>query len=304
MPRVDVDGHTLELTHLDKVLYPETGTTKAEVLDYYRRIAPVLLPHLAGRPITMRRYPHGVDGTSFFEKRCPSYQPDWVPTYEMPSKRHGAIGFCGIDSLAALVWMVNLSSLELHPYLHRVGAPERPTALVFDLDPGLPADITDACRVGLILRRLLEQTGLHCLPKTSGGKGLHVYVPLNGDVTYERTKRFARAVAETLARDDPDHVTSTMAKEKRAGKVFIDWSQNDEHKTTVAVYSLRARPRPTVSTPLRWDEVERGAALERGSGLGARAAALSAEPGSAVERVEQMGDLFLPALEERQALPD
>jgi len=298
MPRVDVGGRTLDLTHLDKVLYPETGTTKAEVIDYYRRIAPVLLPHLAGRPITMKRYPHGVDGTSFFEKRCPSYQPDWVPTYQMPSKRHGSIGFCGIDSLAALVWMVNLSSLELHPYLHRVGAPERPTTLVFDLDPGRPADLTDACRVGLVMRRLLEQTGLDCYPKTSGGKGLHIYVPLNSRVTYERTKRFARAVAETLARDDPDDVTSVMAKEKRTGRVFIDWSQNDEHKTTVAVYSLRARHRPTVSAPLHWDEVERGAGLERG------ATGPAVEIGPAVERVERMGDLFLPVLEQQQELPD
>lgn len=291
MPRVTIDGHTLELTHLEKVLYPQTRTTKAAVLDYYRRIAPVLLPHLAGRPITMRRYPHGVEGTSFFEKRCPSYQPEWVPTYEMPSQRHGSIGFCGIDSLAALVWIVNLSSLELHPYLHRVGAPRRPTALVFDLDPGAPADLTDACHVGLVLRQLLQAAGLDCYPKTSGGKGLHVYVPLNTDVTYEQTKRFARAVAETLARDDPEHVTSTMAKEKRAGKVFIDWSQNDEHKTTVAVYSLRARSHPTVSAPLEWAEVEGGADLVF-------------EAQAAVDRVEMRGDLFRPVLEQRQQLPD
>jgi bifunctional non-homologous end joining protein LigD len=194
--------------------------------------------------------------------------------------------------------MVNLSSLELHPYLHRVGAPERPTTLVFDLDPGRPADLTDACRVGLVMRRLLEQTGLDCYPKTSGGKGLHIYVPLNSRVTYERTKRFARAVAETLARDDPDDVTSVMAKEKRTGKVFIDWSQNDEHKTTVAVYSLRARHRPTVSAPLHWDEVERGAGLERG------ATGPAVEIGPAVERVERLGDLFLPVLEQQQELPD
>jgi len=291
MARVVVEGRTLELTHLEKVLYPRTGTTKAAVLDYYRRAAPVLLPHLARRPVTLRRYPDGVEGESFFEKRCPDHRPEWVETHEVPSVRYGSIGFCGIDGLAALMWVVNLGALELHPYLHLGDTTEQPTALVFDLDPGPPADLVDACRVGLLLRGLLREVGLECVAKTSGGKGLHVYVPLDTESGYERTKGFARAVAEALARRDPERVTSLMSTAERAGKVLVDWSQNDAHKTTVAAYSLRAGPRPTVSAPVTWAEVERAA-----SGL-------VFGPDAVLERVATHGDLFRPVLELGQDLP-
>jgi len=238
------------------VLWPASGFTKAGVIDYYARVAEAILPHLRDRPLTLKRYPDGVEAQSFFEKRCPSHRPDWVETAPVWSGRNeGDIDYCLCNERATLIWMAQLAALELHPSLSLADEIERPTVLAFDLDPGDPAGILECCRVGLRLREMFAELGLECFPKTSGSKGLQVYVPLNVEVTYERTKPFARAVAQTLEREQPKLVVSRMAKKLRKGKVFVDWSQNDQHKTTVAVYSLRARERPAVSTPLQWVEL-------------------------------------------------
>jgi bifunctional non-homologous end joining protein LigD len=280
------------------VLWPETGFTKGQVIDYYARIADTLLPHLRRRPLTLKRYPNGVEAGSFYEKRCPRHRPDWVATAPIWSGRNeGEIDYCLCNDRATLIWLAQLAALELHPSLSLAGEIEQPTILAFDLDPGAPADILDCCRVGLRLRELFEGIGLKSFPKTSGSKGLQVYVPLNGDVTYEQTKPFARAVAQALERTDPDLIVSRMAKNLRKGKVLVDWSQNDEHKTTVAVYSLRARERPTVSTPVSWEEVER--ALEREDRQ-----SLTFEAGEVLERVSEHGDLFAPVVELAQELPE
>ncbi|MEK6271104.1 MAG: non-homologous end-joining DNA ligase [Actinomycetota bacterium] len=294
---VDVDGHRLELTNLDKVLWPATGFTKAGVIDYYARIADAILPHLRDRPLTLKRYPNGVEAKSFYEKRCPSHRPDWVATAPVWSGRNeGDIDYCLCNDRATLTWMAQLAALELHPSLSLADEIERPTVLAFDLDPGEPAGILECCRVSLQLREMFGELDLECFPKTSGSKGLQVYVPLNVEVTYEQTKPFAHAIAQTLERAQPDQVVSRMAKKLRKGKVFVDWSQNDQHKTTVAVYSLRARERPTVSTPVEWDEVERAAQEEDPD-------ALRFEASDVLERVKKHGDLFAPVLELRQGLP-
>jgi bifunctional non-homologous end joining protein LigD len=281
---VRVDGRTLRLSNLQKVLYPATGFTKGAVVDYYRRVAPALLPHLRGRPLTLKRYPDGVDGESFYEKRCPSHRPPWVPTADADG-----IEFCVAADLPTLVWVANLASLELHTSLSLAAEMARPTMLVFDLDPGEPAGIAECATVALRLRALFDRLGLACLAKTSGSKGLQVYVPLNSPLTYAETKPFAHAVARLLEEDDPELVVSRMTKELRRGKVLVDWSQNDRRKTTVCAYSLRARERPTVSTPLTWEEVESGE--------------LSFEAAEVLERVNEHGDLFAPVLELRQELP-
>jgi bifunctional non-homologous end joining protein LigD len=279
------------------VLWPESGFTKGEMIDYYARIADAILPHLHGRPLTLRRYPNGVAASSFFEKRCPGHRPDWVETAAIWSgTNEGDIDYCLCNERATLIWMAQLAALELHPSLSLAKEIERPTVLAFDLDPGAPADILDCCRVALRLREMFAGVDLECFPKTSGSKGLQVYLPLNGKVTYERTKPFAQAVAQALERAEPDMVISKMARKLRKGKVFVDWSQNDQHKTTVAVYSLRARERPQASTPVEWDEVE-GALEETDAG------ALSFEAGEVIERVEARGDLFAPVLELTQELP-
>jgi bifunctional non-homologous end joining protein LigD len=279
------------------VLWPETGFTKGQMIDYYARVADAILPHLQGRPLTLKRYPNGVEAGSFYEKRCPGHRPDWVETAAIWSGRNeGDIDYCLCNEKATLVWMAQLASLELHPSLSLAAQIERPTVLAFDLDPGAPADILDCCRVALRLREMFAGLGLECFAKTSGSKGLQVYVPLNGDVAYEQTKPFARAVAQTLERDEPKRVVSRMAKKLRKGKVFVDWSQNDQHKTTVSVYSLRAKERPTASTPVGWDEVER--ALER-----SEPDALSFEADAVLKRVAKRGDLFAPVLELAQELP-
>ena len=279
------------------MLWPASGFTKAGVIDYYARVAEAILPHLRDRPLTLKRYPDGVAAQSFFEKRCPSHRPDWVETAPVWSGRNeGDIDYCLCNERATLIWMAQLAALELHPSLSLADEIERPTVLAFDLDPGDPAGILECCRVGLRLREMFGELGLECFPKTSGSKGLQVYVPLNVEVTYERTKPFARAVAQTLEREQPNLVVSRMAKKLRKGKVFVDWSQNDQHKTTIAVYSLRARERPTVSTPLQWEEVERAAQRED-------ADALRFEASDVLERVEERGDLFAPVLELHQELP-
>jgi bifunctional non-homologous end joining protein LigD len=279
------------------VLWPAAGFTKAGVIDYYARVADAILPHLRDRPLTLKRYPNGVEAKSFYEKRCPSHRPDWVATAPVWSGRNeGDIDYCLCNDRATLIWMAQLAALELHPSLSLADEIERPTLLAFDLDPGEPAGILECCRVGLRLRELLAELDLECVPKTSGSKGLQIYLPLNAEITYEQTKPFAHAVAQTLERAEPDLVVSRMAKKLRKGKVFVDWSQNDQHKTTVAVYSLRARERPTVSTPLTWDEVERASQQEDPD-------ALRFEASDVLERVEERGDLFAPVLELRQELP-
>jgi bifunctional non-homologous end joining protein LigD len=294
---VTVEGRELELSNLDKVLYPRSGFTKGELIDWYARIGEVLLPHLRGRPLTLKRYPEGVEGKHFYEKRCPAHRPEWVTTAKVWSDRHkGEIDYCVVEDLPTLVWLANLADIELHTSLSRAEAIERPTALVFDLDPGAPAGVLDCAQVAVWLHGLFDQLGLNSYAKTSGSKGIHFYVPLNCGATYEQTKPLARAVAETLEKRFPDRVVSQMSKAKRPGKVLIDWSQNDQHKTTVCVYSLRAKERPTVSTPLEWDELE--AALEGGDPQ-----ALAFDHAAALERVEAKGDLFAPLLSEEQQLP-
>ena len=296
--RVDVDGHELTLSNLEKVLYPVTGTTKGEVIGYYQAIAPVLLPHLAGRPLTLKRYPNGVDAAYFYEKRCPSHRPGWLSTVAVPSERNkGPVPYCVVENRAGLVWVANLASLELHPSLSLGERIEQPTTVVFDLDPGPPATIVECAQVGLELRELFGQLDLQCFAKSSGSKGMQLYVPLNTETTYEQTKPFAYAVAQLMERRHPQLVVSSMKKELRTGKVLIDWSQNDEHKTTICVYSLRARERPTVSTPLGWDEVEAAA----GSG---DAASVAFEATDVLDRVKERGDLFAPVATLRQKLPE
>ena len=294
---VEVDGHEVSITNLDKVLYPATGFTKGEVIEYYARVAPAILPHLRGRPLTLRRFPEGVEAGSFFEKRCPKHRPEWVSTAAIWSEREdGEIEFCICDDKPTLVWMAQLAALELHPSLSLAERMERPTVLAFDLDPGEPADVIDCARIALRVRDLFGDFGLECFPKTSGGKGLQVYLPLNNDLTYEVTKPYAQALAQLLERMYPDEIVSRMTKKLRKGKVFVDWSQNTESKTTVAAYSLRARERPTVSTPLEWSEVE--AAAQSGDSEPIRF-----EASDVLARIDERGDLFAPVLELEQELP-
>jgi bifunctional non-homologous end joining protein LigD len=292
-----VDGQVLRLSNYDKVLYPKAGFTKGQMIEYYARIAPVLLPHLKGRPLTLKRYPNGVDGQHFYEKQCPSHRPDWVRTASVTA-RSKVIEFCLCEDVPTLVWLANLADIELHTSLSQADPIERPTMMVFDLDPGAPeADIVQCCQVSVWLREIFDPLGLESFAKTSGSKGLQVYVPLNvPDVTYDDTKPFAKAVAELLEKQHPELVVSRMAKELRPGKVLVDWSQNDEHKTTVNVYSLRAKDRPTVSTPVGWDEVD--ACLESGD-----PARLVFEQDEVLARVERNGDVFAPVLTLVQELP-
>ncbi|HXO67308.1 MAG TPA: non-homologous end-joining DNA ligase [Candidatus Dormibacteraeota bacterium] len=294
--QVDVEGRQLKLSNLDKVLYPASGFTKAQVIDYYTRVAPALLPHMAGRPLTLKRYPDGVESPYFYEKKCPSHRPPWFRTAPVWSGRNREeINYCVVDDLPSLIWVANMASLELHISLARAEDIHQPTMMVFDLDPGPPAAIRQCCEVGLELRQLFAELKLESFPKTSGSKGLQVYVPLNTRVTYEETKPFALAVAQQMERKHPDLVLSKMTKELRKGKVFVDWSQNDDHKTTVSVYSLRARERPTVSTPVTWAEVE---AHHRGK---LKELAFTSE--QVLDRLERDGDLFAPVLKLKQKLP-
>jgi bifunctional non-homologous end joining protein LigD len=294
---VEVEGRSLRLSNLDKVLYPEPGFTKAQVIDYYTRVAPVLLPHLRGRPLTLKRYPNGVEGKYFYEKECPSHRPEWVSTARIPIRSDGrSVNFCLAEDLPTLVWTANLADLELHTSLARAAAITRPTMMVFDLDPGAPAAVLECARVALALRDLLAPLGVESWVKTSGSKGLQVYVPLNVETSYAQTKPFALAVAQLLERDHPELVVSRMRKDLREGKVFVDWSQNDEHKTTVCVYSLRAKAHPMVSTPLAWDEVEEALAADE-PGL------LAFDWEAALARTEEYGDLFSEVLDREQTLP-
>jgi bifunctional non-homologous end joining protein LigD len=293
---VTVEGRELKLSNLDKVLYPKTGFTKRELIEYYAAIAPVMLAHLQGRALTVKRWPDGVEGKSFFQKQTPAHAPEWVQTVTRSHERK-PIDYTLVEDLPTLVWLANLAAIELHTPLARAEAIERPTALVFDLDPGAPASIVECCHVAVSLQGMFENLGLRSFAKTSGVKGLQVYVPLNApDVTFEQTKPFARSVAELFEQTEPDLVVSRMTKTRRTGKVLIDWSQNDSNKTTVCVYSLRATERPTASAPVDWEEVR--AALKEGD-----PSVLVFEAATVLERVAERGDLFAPVLSLVQQLP-
>lgn len=294
---VEIAGRRLSLSNLEKDLYPSFGFTKAHVLEYYRRMASFILPHLQDRALTLKRYPEGVDKDFFFEKRCPSHRPAWVKTAEIRLNERERMTVCLANDLETLMWVANLASLELHVPLARVGSPETPDSLVFDLDPGDQADILDCARVALILRDLLSHLQLASYVKTSGKKGLHVYVPLNRpDTTFEHTKTFSRAVARIMEKNYPDLVTARMAKEYRTGKVFINWAQNDAAKTMVCVYSLRAREKPVVSFPFAWRELDNPAS----QGDPEKLQVLYTD---AISRAEQHGDLFQEVLVNQQKLP-
>jgi bifunctional non-homologous end joining protein LigD len=294
---VDVQGKHLKLSNLDKVLYPEANFTKGQVIDYYVRIAPVLLPHLHGRPLTMKRYPNGVNGMFFYEKNCPSHRPEWVKTTRVWSEGNNRwMEYCLFEDLPTLVWAANLADLELHTSLSLGKDILRPTVIVFDLDPGPPANIVQCCKVGIWVRDVFASLGLQSFAKTSGSKGLQIYVPLNTPVSYDDTKPFAHELARLLERQHPELVVSDMKKSLRTAKVFVDWSQNDDHKTTVCVYSLRAKERPTVSTPVKWEEVEN--CLKQGDPN-----LLVFEADKVLERAKQQGDLFDPVLKLKQKLP-
>jgi bifunctional non-homologous end joining protein LigD len=293
---IDVQGKHLKVSNLGKVLYPKVGFTKAQLIDYYVRIHEALLPHLKDRPLTLKRYPNGVDGMFFYEKRCPVHRPDWVKTVPIESGSVGEINFCLANDLPTLVWAANLADIELHTYLHKGKAPSRPTMIVFDLDPGAPADIVQCCQVGLWVRETFARFGLESFAKTSGSKGLQVYVPLNTPCSYDDTKPFAKTLAQVLERDHPELVVHKMLKSLRVGKVLVDWSQNDQAKTTVCVYSLRAKERPTVSTPVTWDEVEACLAAKDPN-------LLVFDYEQAIERFHRLGDIFEPVLTLKQKLP-
>jgi bifunctional non-homologous end joining protein LigD len=291
---IEVDGRRLSLSNLDKVLYP-SGFTKAQVIDYMARVAPVAIPHLTGRALTFRRYPDGADTAGFFEKRCPGHRPTWVHVALGPGDRKGGIEYCCIDEPAAMVWAANMAALEIHAPMALASDLNVPRALVFDFDPGAPAAIAECCEIALATREVLESVGLAGWCKTSGSKGLQLYVPLNTPTaTHEGAADFALAVGQLLERQMPQRVTTVMAKVERPGKIFVDWSQNSHHKTTIAPYSLRARPRPTVSTPVTWDEVEAGASGELD---------LVFTASDVLERVEELGDVFEPVLTIEQHLP-
>jgi bifunctional non-homologous end joining protein LigD len=285
------EGRRLKISNWDKVLYPDTGFTKGDLVAYYARIAPVVLPHLHDRPLTLKRYPNGVDSQYFYEKQSPPHRPEWVQTV-----KQGSINYTLAQDRPTLVWLANLADIELHTSLSLAQSPEQPTMLVFDLDPGAPAGIVECCRVGMVLHGLFDQIGLQSFAKTSGSKGLQVYVPLNTETGYDQTKPFARRIAELLEQRMPDLVVSRMTKRLRPGKVLVDWSQNDIHKTTVNVYSVRARERPTVSTPVTWDEV--ADAQRNGDGE-----LLAFDTDQVLGRVIDLGDLFAPVASLRQRLP-
>jgi bifunctional non-homologous end joining protein LigD len=294
---ITVSGRELKITNTEKVLYPEAGFTKGDVIAYYRAIAPVLLPHLRGRALTMKRYPNGVDEEAFYQKESPKHRPDWVTTVPIWSEGNGRdINFTVVNSLPTLVWAANLADLELHTSMARAKSPRRPTMMVFDLDPGPPATIVECCEVALMIRDRLRHDGIECFPKTSGSKGLQLYAPLNTPVDYDDTKTFARDLAKMMESEHTDLVVSNMRKELRTGRVLMDWSQNDYRKTTVCVYSLRARSHPTVSTPLHWDEVEAATGHRDPERLVFDWAAV-------LDRVERLGDLFEPVLKLKQKLP-
>ncbi len=292
--RVDIDGRVVSLSNLDKVLYP-SGFTKGEVIDYHARVAPAYLPHLRGRALTFRRFPNGTEQTGFFEKRCPQHRPEWVAVALGPGDRRGGIEYCCVEDTAALVWAGNMAAIEIHAPMALAADLDTPRAVVFDFDPGPRTDIADCCQIALEVREILAAVDLAGCAKTSGSKGLQLYVPLNTDgVSHEQAAQFALACGQVLEKRLPKRVTTVMAKSARPGKIFIDWSQNAHHKTTIAPYSLRARPEPTVSTPVSWDEVE---ACADGD------VELRFEAADVLERVREQGDLFADVLALEQRLP-
>lgn len=293
---IDIEGRRVVLTNPDKILFP-SGFTKGQVIDFYIRVSDYLLPHIQGRPITLKRYPNGIQAPHFYEKDAPSYTPEWVRTFDVPRREKGLIHYVVIDDLPSLVWAANTANLEIHPFLHRVPEIDRPTAVVFDLDPGEGADLLSCAKVAFLLKDALAEAGLESWPKVSGSKGMQLYAPLNTPVTYSETQSFARGMAESPETAHPDLVISAMAKAKRTNKVFIDWSQNSDFKTTVAVYSLRAkRSEPYVSMPVTWDELQSGMRRKDTGGL-------NFAPDGALRRLEKVGDLFQPVLRKRQKLP-
>jgi bifunctional non-homologous end joining protein LigD len=301
MPReeqiVNVDGKAVKVSNLGKVLWPETGFTKGQMIDYYVRIAPVALPHLKGRPLTLKRYPNGVNGMYFYEKNCPTHRPEWVNTARVWSSGNDKwMDYCLAQDLPTLVWAANLADIELHTSLSKSTDMQRPTSIIFDLDPGAPADIVQCCQVGIWVREIFAKLGLESFAKTSGSKGLQLYIPLNTAVTYDETKPFAHELARLLENLHPELVVSDMKKALRVGKILVDWSQNDDHKTTVNVYSLRAKDRPTVSTPVQWSEVE-ACLKKKDPNL------LVFTSDQTLRRVEKHGDLFEPVLSMKQKLP-
>lgn len=291
---VEVGGRSLTLSNLDKVLYRETGFTKAQVIDYYARIAPVMLRHIGGRCLTLKRFPDGSHTQGFFEKRCPSHRPEWIPAAAGPGDHNGTIGYCSIDEPAALIWCANMAALELHSPMATHDDIESPRMVVFDFDPGEPAAMRECCTVALLVREVLSSVGLEGCCKTSGSKGLQLYVPVNTPTTHEHAAKFALAVGQVLEKQHSKLVTTVMAKAVRPGKIFVDWSQNARHKTTIAPYSLRARPHPTASTPVSWDEVTLGADGHT---------ELRFTAPDVLQRVEEFGDLFAPTVELVQHLP-
>lgn len=295
MTTLELEGRRVAVTNLDKVLWHESGMTKRGLLEYYVGVAPTLLPHLRGRPLTLRRFPDGVDGLSWHQNECRG-EPEWLTVFETEGRAGRALRFCVVDDLPSLVWVANQAAIELHPFLWSVDAPRLPTQVVFDLDPGPPADIVDCARVALALRELLAELGLESLVKTSGSLGLHVHVPLGSPEDPERTKSFARLVAQALGAARPDEVVAEMKKERRSGKVYVDWLQNDATRQTVAPYSLRGLPWPTVATPLTRAEVEK--AVETGD-----SGRLTFLADDIAARIDRYGDLFAPVLELEQTLP-
>ena len=288
MTQLEVGGRSFAVSNLDKILWPEAGFAKRDMFDYYRAVAPVLLPHLEGRATTLRRFPDGVDAGGWYQLQWPRGAPEWLPRV-----RGRDFELAVVDDLPSLLWAANLAALELHPLLWRANRPGEPTAVVFDLDPGMPADVIDAAEVALLLRTKLAALGLESFPKTSGSVGMHVLVPLNTPASFTDTKSFARSLARSLP---PERVVTTQNRKERAGRVLVDWLQNDATRSTVAPYSLRATPFPTVSTPVEWEEVEHAAAEKRPE-------LVMFLPRDVLARVERHGDLFAPVLELRQSLP-
>jgi bifunctional non-homologous end joining protein LigD len=291
---VQVGERTLTLSNPDKVLYPATGFTKAEIITYYMNVADVMLPHLAGRALTFKRFPDGVDKAGFFEKRCPGHRPPWVPVAAGPGDRGGVIEYCVLEEPAALVWSANLAALELHAPMALAVDLETPRAVVFDFDPGAPAATVECAQAALDVAEVLAAAGLKGWCKTSGSKGIQLYVPVNGTCTHEQASNVALAIGQVLERRTPERYLTVMTKAVRPGKIFVDWSQNSRHKTTIAPYSLRARERPTVSTPVSWDEIEQAA-------RGANPLVFDAD--DVMARVRELGDLFAPVLSVKQTLP-
>ena len=295
---IEIEGRQLPVSNLEKVLYPVDGFTKGQLIDYYVRISPVLLPHLRGRPLTMKRYPEGVRGMFFYEKNCPSHRPAWVQTAPIWSEGNKRwMDYCLVQDLPTLVWAANLADIELHTSLSLAKEMPRPRTMVFDLDPGAPATIVQCCQVAIWLKEFFDAFKLEIFPKTSGSKGLQIYVPLNTKISYDETKPFAHELARRLEREHPGEVVSDMKKSLRTGKVFVDWSQNDQHKTTVCVYSMRAREHPTVSAPVTWDEISLCLKTENPDAL-----VFTAD--QVLKRVENSGDLFEPVLKLKQKLPE